>query len=219
MRIGLIHAVQVAIDPINQAFGKAWPDAECMNVLDDRLSVDRAKAADLTDEVTERIHRLAKYAVDAEADAVLFTCSAFGPAIAAAGAALDVPVLKPNEAMFEAALDIGGRIGLLVSFEASVASLRDEFEEMRAGRDGDRGGDATLDVICVPEAMAALSSGDGATHDRLLAEAAAGLSGCNAIMLGQFSTARAKPAVAAATGCPVLTSPDTAVAALKRRIG
>ena len=43
MRIGLIHAVQVAIDPINQAFAAQWPDAECMNVLDDRLSVDRAK--------------------------------------------------------------------------------------------------------------------------------------------------------------------------------
>ena len=77
--------------------------------------------------VAERIQRLANYAVDAEADAVLFTCSAFGPAIASAGAALEVPVLKPNEAMFETALDIGGRIGLLVSFEASVASLRQEF--------------------------------------------------------------------------------------------
>lgn len=214
MRIGLIHAVQVAIDPINQAFAASWPDAECMNLLDDRLSVDRAKAAELTDEVAARIHRLARYAVDAEADAVLFTCSAFGPAIAAASAALKVPVLKPNEAMFEAALDIGGRIGLLVSFEASVASLRSEFGEMLA----ERRGHATLDVICVPEAMTALARGDGATHDRLLAEAAAGLAGCNAIMLGQFSTARAKPAVEAATGRPVLTSPDTAVAALKRLV-
>ena len=215
MRIGLIHAVQVAIDPINDAFAAAWPDAECMNLLDDRLSVDRAKSTDLTEEIYTRIHELATYAAKADADAVLFTCSAFGPAIAAAGDALDVPVLKPNDAMFDAALEIGGRIGLLVSFEPSVASLRDEFDAMRAAR----GGDATLETVCVPDAMAALRAGDGARHDALLAEAAKTLTACNAIMLGQFSTARAKPAVEAATGKPVLTSPDTAVAALRRQIG
>lgn len=215
MRIGLIHAVQVAIDPINEAFAAAWPDAECMNVLDDRLSVDRAKSDDLTDEIYTRIHELAAYAANAEADAVLFTCSAFGPAIAAAGDALDVPVLKPNDAMFEAALEIGGRLGLLVSFEPSVASLRAEFEEMRAAR----GSEAMLDAVCEPEAMAALRAGDGARHDALLAAAAKQLADCDAIMLGQFSTARAKPAVEAVTGKPVLTSPDTAVAALQRQIG
>ena len=67
MRIGLVHAVQVAIDPINQAFASAWPDAECMNVLDDRLSVDRAKSADLTDEIYTRIGELATYAANADA--------------------------------------------------------------------------------------------------------------------------------------------------------
>ena len=215
MRIGLIHAVQVAIEPINQAFASQWPEAECMNVLDDRLSVDRAKSADLTDDINERILRLARYGRDGGADAVLFTCSAFGPAIAAAGDALDVPVLKPNDAMFEAALGYGERIGLLVSFEPSVASLREEFEELVAAR----GLKVELDAVCVPEAMDALRAGDGPRHDALLADAAGQLSDCGAIMLGQFSTARAKAAVEAATGKPVLTSPDTAVAALKRLIG
>jgi len=215
MRIGLIHAVQVAIEPINQAFARQWPDAECMNVLDDRLSVDRAKSTDLSNDVTARIHQLAAYARDGGADAVLFTCSAFGPAIAAAGEALDVPVLKPNDAMFEASLGYGARIGMLVSFEPSVASMRQEFEELLEMR----GATATLDVICVPDAMAALRAGDGARHDALLAAAAGDLAACGAIMLGQFSTARAKAAVEAATGKPVLTSPDTAVDALKQLIG
>lgn len=215
MRIGLIHAVQVAIEPINQAFARQWPDAECMNVLDDRLSVDRAKSTDLSDAVSARIHGLAHYARDGGADAVLFTCSAFGPAIAAAGEALDVPVLKPNDAMFEASLGYGERIGMLVSFEPSVASMRQEFEELLELR----GAKATLDVICVPDAMTALRAGDGARHDALLAAAAGDLAACGAIMLGQFSTARAKAAVEAATGKPVLTSPDTAVDALKQLIG
>jgi Asp/Glu/hydantoin racemase len=215
MRIGLIHAVQVAIDPINQAFARQWPEAECMNVLDDRLSVDRAKSADLAEDIYDRIGDLADYAVDSRADAVLFTCSAFGPAIEAAGNTLNVPVLKPNEAMFDACLGHGGRIGMLVSFEPSVASMRQEFDELLAARSAS----ATLDVICVPEAMEALRGGDGEHHDALLADAAKSLADCGVIMLGQFSTARAKAAVEAAAGKPVLTSPDTAVDALKRLLG
>lgn len=215
MRIGLIHAVQVAIDPINQAFARQWPEAECMNVLDDRLSVDRAKSADLTENIYDRIADLADYAVDNGADAVLFTCSAFGPAIEAAGGVLDVPVLKPNEAMFKACLDHGDQIGMLVSFESSVASLQEEFDALLAAT----GRAARLNVMCVPEAMEALRRGDGERHDALLAEAAKDLTDCSAIMLGQFSTARAKPAVEVVTSKPVLTSPDTAVDALKQLLG
>jgi Asp/Glu/hydantoin racemase len=211
MRIALIHAVQVAIEPINSAFAAQWPEVECMNLLDDRLSVDRAKSSDLSEDIYDRINDLAVYAADSGADAVLFTCSAFGPAIEAAGETLDIPVLKPNDAMFNAALDTGQKIGLLVSFQPSVESLRQEFDQLVAAKKAD----ATLEVICVPEAMSALRAGDMERHNELLATAAKDLLHCDAIMLGQFSTACAKPSVEAVFNKPVLTSPDAAVKALK----
>ena len=67
-------------------------------------------------------------------------------------------------------------------------------------------------------ALAALDAGDTAEHDRLAAQAARDLKDCDAIALGQFSLARAAGAVAAATGKRVLTTPDSAVLALKRRL-
>jgi hypothetical protein len=53
----------------------------------------------------------------------------------------------------------------------------------------------------------------------LAAEAARDLADCDAIALGQFSLARAKPLVEQATGKPVLTTPDSAVMKLKRLLG
>ena len=59
--------------------------------------------------MTDRFHALTRYSVAAGADAILFTCSAFGPCIEAAAADLDLlPVLKPNEALIEECAAHGG---------------------------------------------------------------------------------------------------------------
>jgi hypothetical protein len=47
-RIALIHAVTVAMQPIDDALARLWPQAERVYLLDDARSADRAKAADLT---------------------------------------------------------------------------------------------------------------------------------------------------------------------------
>lgn len=214
VRIGLIHAVQVAIQPVEDAFVKHWPEVERINLFDDSLSPDRERDGELTASMTRRVAALADYAFSAGANAVLYTCSAFGEAIDAVKRQHLAPVLKPNEAMFEEALACGARIGMLATFEPSVASMQAEFEAV-AQADGRR---VKLETICVPEAMAALKAGDSATHNRLLTDAAVNLTGCDALMLAHFSTSRAAAAVAANVKCPVLTSPGSAVLALRRAI-
>lgn len=67
--------------------------------------------------------------------------------------------------------------------------------------------------------MAALRRGDGETHDRLLAERAGALAHCDAVLLAHFSTSRAAAAVRGAVRVPVLTSPQAAVAQLRRLLG
>jgi Asp/Glu/hydantoin racemase len=211
-RIALIHAVTVAMQPIEDAFQRIWPEAERVNLLDDALPRDRARSKDLTPKVSARIRSLAQYAVEKlRADGVLFTCSAFGEAIEAAARAARIPVLKPNEAMLEAALGCGRRIGMLATFEPAVTSMEQEFREMITARRIE----AELRTICVPAAMAALSKGDAATHNRLLAERAPELAECHVVLLAHFSTSRAEEAVKAKVNVPVLTSPGSAVLKLK----
>ena len=210
-RIALIHAVTVAIEPVQEAFLALWPEAECGNILDDTLSLDRERDGVLTAAMTQRILALAEYAAATGAAGILFTCSAFGEAIEAAAARTRIPVLKPNEAMFEAALAAGRHIGMLATFAPSVASMEQEFRAMAETHRSP----ATIETYCVPGAMAALKAGDAATHNGLLAQAAPQFGECDAVLLAHFSTARAAPAVSAALDRPVLTSPGSAVAKLR----
>ena len=210
MRIALIHAVRVAMDPVEEAFARLWPEARLVHLLDDGLSADLARDGAITDAMTDRFVTLASYAHRTGADGILFTCSAFGPCIEAAAGAVPVSVLKPNEAMFRDGAQAGARVGLLASFAPSLPPMEAEFQALASG--------TVLQTACAPEAMRALNAGDAATHDRLLAEAAKGLATCDAIMLAQFSTARARDAVAEATGLPVLTSPDSAVRAMRAEL-
>ena len=214
-RIALIHAVTVAMAPVHDAFRQLWPEAECVDILDTSLSRDRERDGRLTEAMTGRFLLLAKYAEDNGADGILFTCSAFGEAIEAAAARARIPVLKPNEAMFEAALAAGQRLGMLATFEPSVAGMEAEFRDIA----GAAGSTATLESYCAAGAMAALQAGDGATHDRLLAEAAPRFGDRDAVLLAHFSTSRAAAAVRATVACPVLTAPGAAVERLKGLIG
>lgn len=210
-RIVLLHGTPVAVDPIQKSFAARWPEAEVVNLLDDSLSVDRAKDHDLTMRMFERFTELGGYARRIGADGVLVTCSAFGPAIERMVKELPVPVLKPNEAMFRAALTKGTKIGMLATFAPSVVTMTEEFDAFVR----ETGSKATLKTIVVDGAMDALRKGDAQTHNELVAARAPELAGCDAIMLAHFSTSRAADKVGAVVSTPVLTAPDAAVDRLK----
>jgi Asp/Glu/hydantoin racemase len=213
-RIALVHATPAAVDPIKAAFAEAWPEPDLVNLLADSLSRDRALTAELTDGIFGRFDALGRYAVSLGADAILFTCSAFGPAIERVARSVTMPVLKPNEAMFAEAIAIGGTIGMLATFEPSIASMSEEFQDQAKAA----GTTVSLKSVMVPGAMAALLAGRRDEHDTLVAAAAAELAGCNAIMLAQFSMAPAAARLRRQTSVPILTSPASAVAALKSRL-
>jgi Asp/Glu/hydantoin racemase len=213
-RIALIHATPVAIEPIKEALAAAWPEAEAINILEDSLSPDLAAAGELTEGLTERIVDLARYARKIGSNGILYTCSSFGPAIEKAAGLMDIPVLKPNEAMFEAAISRGGRTAMIATFKPAQASMEVEFRE-EAKRLSPQ---ATITTFVVEPAMTALRAGDAETHNRLVAEQARELADFDAIVLAHFSTSRAAVAVRSVTDIPVLTSPDAAVSKLKRLV-
>jgi uncharacterized protein YbjT (DUF2867 family) len=97
---------------------------------------------------------------------------------------------------------------LLSTFPPTLVSMPPEFP-------------ASVEIVpkLAEGALAALDRGDRAGHDRLVVEASRDLQDCDLIALAQYSMAPAAELVAAASGRPVLTTPDSAVAKLKQLLG
>jgi Asp/Glu/hydantoin racemase len=210
-RIVLLHATPVAIDPVKAAFANLWSEPELVNLLDDSLSNDRTRSEELTPELTDRFVSFGRYAFSTGADGILVTCSAFGPCIEVMQEELPIPVLKPNEAMFQAAVEQGQNVAMVATFRPAVITMEREFEkyveQTRAN--------ARLTTFVVEPAMTALRANDAETHNRIIADMASDLAEFDTVMLAHFSTSRALPALAARLNAPVLSAPDAAVLRLK----
>ncbi len=209
--IAVIHATRAAVAPVDETFKRLWPEAETFSLLDESLSRDLEKLGEVTPAIADRIARLARFVKDGGAEAILYSCSAFGDAIESARASMDIPVLKPNEAMLEEALAAGSHIRIVATYMPTIPSITSELQAMSAARDQK----IVIDPCLVPGALEALAAGDGEKHDSLIADAVSNRLPCDVVLLGQFSMARAMPLVKEKIDTIVLSSPDSAVLSLR----
>lgn len=214
-RIFLVHAVDVSMAPASSSFKKLWPEASIVNLLDESLAIDMLADGKMTPRMVERFARLGQYCVDAGADAILFTCSAFGEAINNLKTLQRIPILTPNQALFEELLQIGGKAAMLTTFIPSVQALRSELSDMAATL----GFKPDVDSFMVEGALDELLAQRGHEHDRLIAQRVNGLSEYPTIVLGQFSMAQAALHPEIKSSARILTTPDCAVRKLKGLLG
>ena len=199
------------MEPVEIAFGALWPDIETVSLLDEALSIDRQKQGELSEDLESRIITLAEYAEQLGSKGILYTCSAFGAAIEHAASKSDIPILKPNEAMFECAIAEGNDVVMLYTFEPAMAGMLAEFNE-EAHRCGSP---AKLRGVYVENALQALKAGDVDCHNQLIADQVKQVKNADVILLAHFSMARALDTVKSCTSIPVLSSPHTAVEKLR----
>lgn len=214
-KLYLIHAADVSIPPVVASFRANWPEAKVVNLLEDALMTDLADEGKLTDAMIGRFVHIGHYCVKASADAILFCCSAFGPAIEEVRRQVSIPVLKPNEAMYEQLVAKDGTVSLLATFQPSLPSMVAEI----AACAKDKGTKVNVEPNLVDGALQALLDLRPDEHNRLIAEAAAKQEACDVIALAQFSMAPAKRLAATRTVKPIFTTPDSAVAKLKALLG
>jgi hypothetical protein len=146
------------------------------------------------------------------ADAVLLTCSTVGPAASVAAERADVPVIRADRALADAATAAGGTVVVLCAAPTTLGPTGELFEES-AARTG-----ARVDLRLVEGAWEAFRAGDVGAYHRRIAAAADGAfaEGIAIVALAQASMSGA--AELARLGKP-LTVPETSLDALARRFG
>jgi len=213
--IFLFHVHKDAMDAAVRAFVQDWPAARISNILEDGLFQWVRQTGGVVPEMFAAFKTLTDYAVGRGAEGILYSCSAFGECIDACIAEHDIPMLKPNDAMIEMALERGSRIAVVATVAATIPTISYEFRDMAA----QRGQEIALVPYVVEGAFDALAGGDAARHDALVAEAVKAITGCDVITLAQFTLSRAAPAIEAVSDIPVLNSPGAAVAKLRTLLG
>jgi aspartate/glutamate racemase len=199
-RIAFLHTGAVVISPVAERARAVLPDATFINYLDDRIVADLGdpeRAASVPDRVTDLVHAARR----AGADVVMLTCSSISELAAPTAAAVGIPVLRIDEAMADAAVAAGDRIAVLATVPTTCAPTVRLLHERAAvvGRS------PAVVAEIVDGAFAAVSAGDRATHDRLVAAAIRRVAEtADVIVLAQASMASA--AEVAETKVPVLTS-------------
>jgi hypothetical protein len=203
-----------AMDAAVRAFTAEWPQARISNLLDDSLFSWVREAGGVVPEMYDVFRTLTRHMIGRGADGILFTCSAFRQVIDACIEEFELPILKPNDAMIDRALDAGNRIAVMATVGPTIPSISVEIAERAAARRQK----VELVPYVVDRAFDALAGGDPETHDRLVAERARDIRNCDAIVLAQFTLSRAVAAVQAVNRTPIYNSPGAAVARMREMV-
>ncbi|MFD4669938.1 hypothetical protein ACFWNN_09395 [Lentzea sp. NPDC058450] len=204
--VALVHATAAPMGPAAEAFAAVMPQARLWNLLDDTLIGEVEKAGGLTPALRDRMRALIGYAVENGADAVLLTCSMYGP-VAAEVTAGPVPVLPPDRALFDEVVRLQPATVLVLG--AAEAGTNDTAGRLRSHL----GPEATVHGRTVAGVRDAVAAGD-VEHAAHLLAAAARAQPADVVVLGQFSLAPVAERVRALAGVPVLSPPHLAARAV-----
>lgn len=217
-RIGVIHATPLSLAPMAEALQAEFPAASVRNVLDDSLMADLRAAGELTADLEGRMERVVEHLLTDDIDALQFACSGYVPVVDRVASRLDIPVRKPDEAMYRE-LAAGGddHVGILATIQPALDLATQQLQQRL-----DATSAATkIATRCVPEAMDAAQLGDDDGLTRMLAAAVNQLAaaGVAVVAFAQYSMSPVADAVAAATGVTILTGPNAAARDLKHALG
>ncbi len=207
--LALIHTSPTLTPLFATLCARYMPETAIFHMVDESLIADTIREGKLRRVTMRRLLAMIESAQMAGADAVLVTCSSIGPGVDLGQQLFDIPVIRVDEAMAEAAVRMGSRIGVMATLsttlEPTIALLRAKAAE------------AGIEIEIVKSlcdgAFDAVLAGDTTTHDRILSEALrTEMKDVDVVILAQASMARVVKAMPKGTlSVPVLSSPELAV--------
>ena len=205
----LIHTSASMIPVFKTLTTELLPGHQVVNMVDESLLCDIIRDGKCPPLTAKRLANHVLSADEAGADFILVTCSSMGRAVEAASVLSTAPALRVDQPMASKAVSLGSKIGVVATLPSTLAPTV-ELIRREAAMIGKA---ITLTDRVVDGAFAAVISGDGATHDKLVGDALRELAkSVDVIVLAQASMARVVDALPAADKPkPILSSPRLAI--------
>jgi hypothetical protein len=206
--LALFHTGEAHVTTFASIIGRLAPEIPLVHRVRKDL-LDAAQPAGLTPTIRRNAVQEMLALADAGAGAVLCTCSTLGPAAETAADLAEVPVLRVDRPLMEAALACGPRLAVAACLPSTIGPTRTLLERVAA----ERGVRPAVNEILLAEAWPLFEHGDRAGYAQAIArgltEAAPDV---DAVVLAQASMA---PAAELCRGLamPVLASPKLGAAA------
>lgn len=207
--LALIHTSPTLTPLFTDLCTRQMPDVRIFHMVDESLIKETVRVGSLQKLTIRRLIAMIESAAGGGADAVMVTCSSIGEGVSLAQKIFDFPIIRVDEAMAEAAIQSGSRLGVLATLrttlEPTSALLR--TKAARANKPVE-----LVECLC-NGAFEAVLSGDTATHDRIVGSALVNeMASVDAVVLAQASMARVVNAMPPdAVKVPVFSSPELAV--------
>lgn len=215
-RVFCVHTAMALVGPLTEIFKEYLPEVKLNHIADDSLIQEVIANNSVTPAVRRRLLSYYNAAADAGADVVFNTCSSVGDIADYGNGYARIPIFRIDQPMAAEAVAKYDRIGVIstlpTTLDPTCRLLQNEAQ--KAGRK------VVLVEGLADGAFAAGQSGDGETHDRLIAEAAQKIADqVDMFVLAQGSMARMEQRLSDLTGKPVLSSPVLGVKGLRKFLG
>ncbi len=214
--LALIHTGTFLAPVFARLVQEMIPEVKLFNIVDESLLNNTIAAKQLTPLTARRLAGYIASAEEAGADVIMVTCSSVGPAVDAARPFVRVPLLRVDQAMADAAVQTGARIGVIATLSTTLQPTADLVRARAAAQ----GRDVTIVEKLCTGAFEAVSAGDGETHDRIVAAGLRELlEQVDVIVLAQASMARVVDSLPPEEKTkPIFSSPRLGVEAARRAL-
>jgi Asp/Glu/hydantoin racemase len=215
-KLAIIHTSPATVEPLKALAQEMIPGCTVINFVDDSILPQLIENGGNVEAVAARLTQYARNAAEAGADVILEACSSVGEVVAQMREAVDIPVVRIDDALAEEAVRQGRRIGVAATLATTLQPTLRLIQQKAA----DVGKEIELQSILVSEAFQRLAAGDTEGHDEILGAALLDLvHAVDVVVLAQASMARVLPQLPAELQGKFLTSPRLGMARVAAAVG
>lgn len=216
MKVVCVHTAMALVGPLTETFKRLIPEVEVEHIAESSLIKEVIANNAVTPAVRRRLLDYYNAAADSGADVIFNTCSSVGDIADLGNKICRIPVFRIDRPMAEKAVQEAKKIGVI----STLPTTLDPTCRLLQNCAKEAGNEIELVEGLADGAFAAGQSGDGETHDRLIAEAAQKIADkVDMFVLAQGSMERMEKRLSELTGKPVLSSPVLGVLGLRKYLG